>query len=462
MTLINDLVFHALKLRYEDLPESVIQAVKRSVLDTLAVTVAGSSADGVESLVSLIKGWGGTGESTILVYGGKVPAFTAALANSTMARARDLDDVHEPAAMHLSAAIVPSAFVISEYSRSIRNRLINGKDFIVAIALGSDFLCRLRLAGPGAGDEGGWSSETPAPLAVAMMGGKILGFDEEKICNSLGIAYAKCSGNIQAHTEGALTVRLQQGFGSMSGILAIILADKGLTGAKDILEGKYGYYSLYMRGNYNPEVLTKDIGKRFEISNVSTKPYPSCKYTHTAIFAALQLAQENRIKSDDIKKVTITTNSHGYTLCAGERKIAPQSVPDAQFSYYYTIAVALVNGKVFIEDFTKDAIKNDEVLSMARKIEVFTDPNKDNLESVLSPIDIKVETRDGNSYKKSVESVKGHPDNPMSFADLTKRLKDCAVFSARPLSKESINKVSQLVENLEEINDVTTILKYLV
>lgn len=308
MPLINDLALNAMRLRYEDLPESVIQAVKRSVLDTLAVTVAGSSADGVESLVSLIKGWGGTGESTILVYGGKVPAFTAALANSTMARARDLDDVHEPAAMHLSAAIVPSAFVISEYSRSIRNRLINGKDFIVAIALGSDFLCRLRLAGPGAGDEGGWSSETPAPLAVAMMGGKILGFDEEKICNSLGIAYAKCSGNIQAHIEGALTVRLQQGFGSMSGVLAVILADKGLTGAKDILEGKHGYYSLYMRGNYNPEALTKDIGKRFEISNVSIKPYPSCKYTHTAICGALQLAEENTIPPNDIRKVTITTN----------------------------------------------------------------------------------------------------------------------------------------------------------
>ena len=71
---------------------------------------------------------------------------------------------------------------------------------------------------------------------------------------------------------------------------------------------------------------------------------------------------------------------------------------------------------------------------MARRIEVFSDPNKDKVESALSPTDIEIETRDGNSYKKSVESVKGHPDDPMSFADLTKRLRDCAVFSARSLS----------------------------
>lgn len=462
MNLMEDLVSYALKLRYEDLSEPVIETVKRSVLDTLAVTIAGSSADGVKALVKLIKELGGREQSTILVYGGKVPAITAALANCTMARARDLDDVHEPAAMHLSATIVPSAFVISEYSKTVKKKAINGADFITAVALGSDFLCRLRLAGPGAAHEEGWSSETPAPLAVAMMGGKILGFDKEKIFNSLGIAYAQCSGNIQAHTEGVLTVRLQQGLGSMSGILSLMLADEGLTGAKDMLEGKYGYYALYMRGRFSSEVLTKNLGKRFELTNVSTKFYPCCKYTHTAIFGALKLAEENSIKSDDIKKVAITTNSHGYTICGGEKKIIPQSVPDAQFSYYYTVASALVNGKLFIEDFTEDAIKNEKVLSMAKKVEVIADPEKDKIESVLSPIYIEIETKDDNRYNKSVESAKGHPDNPMSFTDLTKKLWDCAAFSAKPLSNVNINKISQLIEHLQEIDDVTMILKYLV
>jgi 2-methylcitrate dehydratase PrpD len=461
MPLINDLVFNMLRLGYEDLPGSVIEVAKKSVLDTLAVIIAGSSADGIGSLVKLIKGWGGRKESTILVHGGKVPAISAALANSTMARARDLDDVHERAAMHLSATIVPSAFVLSEYSRLIKSRLVNGKEFILAIALGSEFLCRLRLAGPGAPHERGWSSETPAPLAVAMMGGKMLGFDKEKMLNSLGIAYAQCSGNIQAHAEGVLTVRLQQGFGSMSGILSLLLADEGLTGAKDVLEGEYGYYALYMRGRYNPDVLIKDFGRRFEVGNVSIKSYPSCKYTHTAILGALQLAEENKITADSIKKVIISTSPHGYALCGGERKIIPKSVPDAQFSYYYTVAVALEKGKVFINDFSEDAIRNDKVLSMSKRVEVIADPKKEKLKSVLSPIDITIETKDGRTYKKSVKLVKGHPDYPMTFSDLYQKLEDCAFFSARPLSLMRINKIKELVEHLEEIDDVTMILKFL-
>jgi len=462
MTAKTEIVHHALNLKYDDLSKSVVDAVKRSVIDTLAVTIAGSSALGVEALAKLIKRWGGRKESTILVYGGKVPAFAAALANSTMARALDLDDVHEPAAMHLSAAIVPSAFVISEYSKSIKAKAISGKDFIAAIALGSDLLCRLRLAGPGAANEGGWSSETPAPLAVAIMGSRILGFDEEQMLNSMGIAYSQCSGNIQAHTEGVLTVRLQQGFGSMHGVLSVVLAEEGFTGAKDILDGVYGYYSLYMRGECNHNILAKNLGTVFEITNVSIKPYPCCKYTHKAIAGAIQLAEENTINPDSIERIVIKTNSHGYSLCGEISKQVPKNVPDAQFSYYYTTAVAFVKRKVFIDDFTETAIRNDEVLTLAGKITVYIDPDKDKMPGVLCPIDIEIQTKDGSRFYKSVETVIGQPENPMSFSDLSKRLQECTAFSAMPLAHDSVNQIMMMIEHLEEVDDVTGILKWVI
>ena len=461
MLLTEAVVSHTLGLRYEDLPGSVVGAVKRTILDTLAVTIAGSSAEGIGPLVELIHAWGGRKESAIRVYGGKVPAPMAALANATMARALDLDDVHEKAVMHSSATIVPSAYVISEYSKSIRDTAINGKDFILAVALGSDLLCRLRLAGPGAPNEGGWASETPGALAVAAMGGRLLGFDEEKVLHALGIAYAQCSGNIQAITEGALTVRLQQGLSAMSGILSLMLADKGFTGVKKVFEGKHGYYALYMKGKYTPEALTEELGARFEVTNISTKFYPSCKYTHTAIYGALQLAKMHAIKPEEIEKITVTTTSYGYNVCGGERKIVPQTVPDAQFSFYYTVAAALVHGRVFIDDFTEEAIRNERVLSVARKVEVIEDPQKQKSESVLSPIDIEIVTKDGSRYKKSVDLVKGHPDSPIDFGDLAEKLTDCVPFSARDLPNMDTSAFIDCIKHLEESDDVTETLNYL-
>ncbi|MFC2059914.1 MmgE/PrpD family protein [Chloroflexota bacterium] len=466
MALINELVSYILQSRYEDLPRQVVEVAKKSVLDTLAATIAGSSAEGLEQLVNLAKGWGGREEAHILIYGDKIPAPTAALVNSTMARARDLDDTHELCAVHPNATIVPSAFIISEYSKMLKGRMINGKEFILAIALGSEFFCRLRFAAGKGPQDRGFLSETFAPIPVAAMGGKMLGFDEITTLNAMGIAYAQCPGNSQAHIEGALTVRLQQGLGAQAGILSIMLADQGFTGAKDILEGKYGIYSVYGDGQYTPEVLTpEELDKHLYCSTVSTKAYPCGRHTHAAICGALQLAEEHKITDDNIEKVTISTSSRAYDMCgSGERKVVPQTVPDAQFSYYYTVATALVKGRLLIEDFVEEAIGNPQVLAMARKIKVVVDPEKSNLKGVaggICPIDIEIESKDGKHYKKHVEFARGSPKNPMDWAEIIQKLEDCARFSAKPLPDKNIDNIIQMVADLDKLDDVTTILEYL-
>lgn len=461
MSAINDLVSHIAKLRFEDLPKEIVEDSKKKILDTLATTIAGSTADGMGQLVNLAKEWDGKKESAIWGYGFKVPAHTAALVNCTMARARDLDDIHERARAHISAGIVPSAFVIAEYSKTTRGKAVNGKELILATTLSADLLCRIRLAGGKVAQEIGWSSETLAPLAVAAMGGKMLGFDETKLLNALGIAYAQCGGNIQCHIEGSLTVRLQQGFGGQAGVLSTILADRGFTGAKDILEGKYGLYPLYMRGNFAPEQIYKELGKRFEGLYSSIKLYPCCRCTHRAIQGALELAKEHNIKADNVNKVTLYTNTVDLLLVGGESKITPKTVPDAQFSYYYTVATVLLKGNVFIDDFTEEAIKNPEVLALAKRVKAVLDPEKDKLESVGSLLDVEIETKDGKRYKKTVQYLKGHPENQLSLEEVARKLADCARFAIKPLPRRNIDKIVQMVQELDKLDDVSLIMGYL-
>lgn len=457
----DELVNYLLQLKYEDLPQSVIDKAKSGFLDTLAATIAGSSAEGCEDLVKLAEGWGGREEATIFVYGSKVPAPIAALVNCTMARARELDDVNESGGGHANATIIPSAFTISEYSRLFKDRIITGKDFILASVLGSDLNCRLRMAGGKGTIASGWIAETFAPIAVAAMGSKMLGFSKTKTLNAIGIAYSQCSGNSQPILEGVLTVRLQQGLGAKAGILSIVLADQGFTGPRDILEGKYGLYSLYSRGEYMPEVLMAELGKRFEGNNSSMKPYPCCRMIHAAIDGLLELAKNQRFKADDIERVIISTNQYGYNLAGGQEKILPQSVVDAQFSFYYVAATAIVKGKVFIEDFTQEAIRNPQMLAMAQKVKVIVDTEKDKLYKFIPPVDIEIDTKDGKHYKKTIEFAKGHPQRPMSMTECAQKLENCARFSAKPLPEGNIDKIYQLVEHLDELDDVAVILENL-
>ncbi|MBI2830918.1 MAG: MmgE/PrpD family protein [Chloroflexi bacterium] len=458
MAAIDDVVNHIMRLEYVNLPASTVEVVKKTVLDTLGVLIAGSSAPGCAELVKLVKTWGGRGEASLLIYGGKVPAHHAALVNSTVARARDLGDVH-PIGGHLSESTVPAAFVFAEYAKAFKGKPMDGKSFIMGNALCSDLTTRLRAAGKEVGIRR-HRAETLAPISVAAMGAKLFGFDEAKLRHAMGLGYTRCCGNAQSHIDGALATRLWQGLSAEGGVFAVMLADAGFTGARDIFEGEYGLYPLYMQGEFDAKELTGELGKRFEVNNVGVKLYPSCLGTHGAIDGALSLAKERDIKPEDVEKVTVATNNFGYQLCGfGKNKVAPRNVVDAQFSYYYTVATALTKRKVFIDDFTEEAIKNEKVLALAQKVEVVVDEEKDKFVDLTIPVDIRIEMRNGEKYEKDVVYVKGHPSNPLSFEECAQKLRDCARFSVTPIPGTHIESIIDLVKRLETLPDVIEVIK---
>ena len=415
----------------------------------------------MQKLVRILQSWGGSNESTIAVYGDKVPAPLAALANCTMARAREMDDVHEKAGTHSSAQIVPSALCIAEYAKSRHNRPIDGKNFIKSVVLGTDLAIRLRKAGREDGPEIGWVGEAFTPLAVALMGSKMLNFPKAKALNAMGIGYAQCVGNAQANVDGAFTVTLQQGLGAQAGTLALILAKEGLTGAKEPLEGKYGFYELYLRGNLSSNVLLNGLGESFEGMNISTKFFSCCQGNHAAIEGAMQLVARHHLNTDDIDHIVIRTNSFFTNILATPEKIYPKSSYDAQFSLYYTVARALVSKELKIDDFSERRINEDAVLKCAKKIRVEADISKDTLEELVPPVDVEILMKNKQRYMTTVEYVKGHPKNPGVAADYAKKFDECIEFSAKPLRKEATEKVKEMIENLQNLEDVSLLMKEL-
>lgn len=448
-------------LSYQDLSSELIEITKYRILDTIGTMVAGSSTPGCEKLVEILQSWGGSNESTIAVYGSKVPVPLAALANCTMARAREMDDVHEKAGTHASAQIVPSALCIAEYAKFHHNRPVDGKKFIQSVVLGTDLVIRLRKAGREDGPEMGWVGETFTPLAVALMGAKMLDLPRATALNAMGIGYAQCAGNAQANVDGAFTVTLQQGLGAQAGTLALVLAEEGLTGAKDPLEGKYGFYELYLRGNFNPEALLEGLGKNFEGMNISTKFFPCCQGNHAAIEGVIQLAFEHSLNTDDIDHIVIRTNTFFSNILATPEKIHPASSYDAQFSLYYTVARALVSRELKIDDFSETKINEKTVLECAKKIRVEADTGKDTLKELVPPVDVEIVMKNKKRYMTTVNYVKGHPKNPGAASDYEKKFDECVEFSAKPLRKGATEKIKELIENLQNVEDVSLIMKEL-
>jgi 2-methylcitrate dehydratase PrpD len=437
------------KTEFDDLPQRVVDETKKQILDILGVAIGGFSQRGAKELRELVLEWGGKKESSVMGTSIKVPVPNAAHANATMAHCLDYDDVHEKAVMHSGVVIIPTCLAMAEFKGHF-----SGRDLITSIALGVDMMCRLALATtPGKSPvELGWHLTTLFGfLGVAGTAARILGLDEEGIINAIGIGYHQSCGNGQTVKDGALTKRLGPGFAVKGGITSALLAEKGITGAHNALEGQWGLYNLYMHGDYGPDILREDLGRRFEGMNVAIKPYPCCRGIHPAIDAALAIKNENNLKKEDIKEIVIyVTDAHYSLLCSPEdAKCNPRNPVDAQFSIPWGVATAIANNQVTLDDYTETAIKNDTVKEITRKIRVEIDnglrrPDK------MEPTGIEITTSEGRNYSKVVEHPLGSLERPMTLEDCSRKFRDCA----KRLGDEKTNRIIEMVGRLDELSDV--------
>jgi len=457
------------KAKYEDIPDAVVEETKKHILDFLGVAVAGSSKPGVRELLEVVADWGGKKESTVLSYGNEVPAPNAAQVNATMGHALDYDDIGNGG--HSAVVVVPTCMAAAE-----RKGKVSGKEFVTSVILGVEIMCRMGLAlklgqktrpaagAPGAGEPyGGWHS-TPLYgfIAAAGVTGRMLGLGEEGILNAFGIAYHQCSGNGQCVIEGTLTKRMGPGFAARGGITAALMAEKGITGVKNSLEGKNGLFNLYHRGEYDASALKTGLTERFDGLKVAIKPFPCCAGTHAHIDAALRLVKEHNIRPEDVQEITILDNDPNNVLIYPlEARSHPQKTIDSQFSIPWGVAVAVARRQVTIGDFSEQAINSRSILEISDKIHAGVDQGLVGADG-LDIAKVKIITRSGKTFvAEQAGGSQGSHREPLSFSECAAKFRDCASYSVKQIPDNKINQVIALIGELEKAADVSEVFKLL-
>ena len=454
MSAIETMIKHLVKTKFEDIPKATIEKQKDLLVDTLGIAIAGSKASGVVEVINLLKEIGGREESTILHFGGKSPSFLAAMANSLMAHAFDFDDMHEKAGIHANVSVIPAALAMAE-----KVGRVNGKTFLTAVVLGNDLICRMGLSIP---LFRGWhATSTFGIFGATVASCKILGLDEKQMANALGIAYSQAAGNRQGRLEGTLTKRLQVALSVKSGVFSTILAHRDLTGPKKILEGDWGMLRLFgdRQSEEDPkkiaESLTKDLGKVFCGDDLSIKPYPSCKATHTPIYASLNLMKEERISSEQIEEVEVIVSKGCYQTAGRPFEIRTDPQVDAQFSIPYTVATAILTGKVGLQDFTETAIKDPRRIALAKKVKVSIDPTLQEPSTNVVNLESRVIINgQGKKYAYRASISKGHPECPMSEEEIFTKFENCFQFAKNDASSQKVKRAFDVIKNVEAVEDV--------
>lgn len=448
------LVRNIVSIRYEDISNEAREAAKKCIIDTLAVTVAGSSAEGCNIIASMAKEWGGRQESSILAYGGRVPSPNAAWANATMARARDFDNYDSTTADHPGVSTVITALAVSELLGRV-----SGREMITAVTLGDDLSLRIRSAFKVKAGVSPWVSSSFSVFPSASVAGKLMGMDEGQMKDAMGLAFTQVSNTIQGHQEGALSVRVHHGIGVRAGLLSALMAQRGISGPKHVLEGKFGLYEVYAQKEYDIALALADLGKRFLNTRIATKPWPCCGATYGAIQGILQLVREHDIHPDDVEQITvhIDQSAYSYAFEPKEDKIRPRTVAAAQFSIPYTVGVAVVRRAVTLSDFTEDSIKDRKVMSIASKVRAVIEPQLTAVPMAQAPCLVEIRIKRGSVGPLRVDYVRGSPQDPMSIGESIDKLQKCLKFSVKSLLQRNIEEAIEMVGHLEDVKDVSRI-----
>jgi len=235
---------------------------------------------------------------------------------------------------------------------------------------------------------------------------------------------------------------------------------QGFTGPTNILQGQFGFYPLYIHDNYEPDVITRDLGRHFEFVNTSLKPYPSCKLTHIPIAVTAKLVKENGIGAEDIRRMLVHTNVDGYVKCAASpTKRRPRNAPDAQFSLPVMLAYAVTRGGVTLNDLTPAAWNEPRIQALADKVEVCIDPELEAMPVLISPAVVEIEMMSGKKYRERADCVVGSPDQPMSFQQVSEKFFGCTSAAVHPIAASKAAEFLQMASGLENVDDVRLMIK---
>ncbi len=441
---------HVARTRFEDLPAAAVARAKVFILDSLGVAVAGATAPGREQVLSAARRWGSGTEAGLWGGGGRLPAPQAAMVNAFQMHCQEFDCVCEPAVLHPMATLLPAALAFAE-----REGGISGADLLVAAAVGVDVSCwigsastqPLRFFRPA----------TAGGFGAAAATACLAGLDEDGILRAFGLLYAQSSGTMQAHVEAGPALPLQVGFNSRAALGAVDLALTGLPAPRGSIDGPFGYLPL-MEGGFDLGAMRAGLGRTWLIAGLSHKPYPAGRATHGAIEGVTELRRRHGFEPGDVAGIVVTVPPLTGRLIS--RPDLPDPLPNyARLCTGFVLAKVLQHGRLDLSHFRGEALRDPVTHELARLVQVAADDNPD--PNALVPQRVEVRLRDGGTLDWSCDQMLASESRPLNERQHLEKFRACCAFAARPWSGADTERLIELVDTLEHVPDVTTLVQAL-
>jgi aconitate decarboxylase len=434
-------------LGYDDIPREVIERMKLLILDSLGCAVFGAELPWSRILIETLSAVDSTPGCTIWGTGRKLSAPHAALVNGTLVQGFELDDVHRVGVLHVGAVTLPAVLAAAELRPGM-----TGRDFLTAAVAGYEIGPRVGMCmGPEHIGQGWHSGATVGVFSACAGAAAALRLTPDQTVHALGIAGTQSAG-LMAAQFGAMVKRMHAGRSSQSGLYGALLAERGFTGIVDVFENEYGgFCTTFSRSldRFDRAELTSELGERWETMRIALKFYACVGSNHTTLDALRKMRARHPFGPNDIERIVV----HGSRVTVDHVgwPYEPQGLTSAQLNLPYCVAILLLDGDVFVDQFTEAMVADPERIAVSRLVEVREDPTiTARGKAFRHMVRVEVALRNGMRLEETVEAPRG---SEHSFASADEVIGKFRKLASRRIPDSQVERIVDAVISAERLAD---------
>jgi len=427
-------------LTFDAIPAPVVRKAEDLLVDWFGSAIAGKGARPVEIITSFAASMGPTtGAAEVLINRSQSSAYFAAMANAAASHVAEQDDVHNGSVFHPATVVFPVALAMAQTLGSSGQQLLTAAvaGYEVGIRVG-EFLGRSHY-------KVFHTTGTAGTLAAAAAAGSLLGLSPAQMQHAFGSAGTQSAGLWEFLRTGADSKQLHTAHAAAAGLMSAWLAQDGFTGAAQILEGPQGM-AAGMSSDADPAKLTDRLGTRWATAETSFKFHASCRHTHPAADALLQVMQTHQLQPADIAHVV--THVHQGAIDVLGLVVNPATVHQSKFSMGTVLALVARFGHAGLVEFDQH-FKDPATTALCDRVEMRLDAEVDAAYPQRWIGKVSVTTQDGRVLQGRVDEPKGDPGNTLSREEITAKALRLAAFSggATPLEMQAaVDALWQVVQ----------------
>ena len=425
----------AANLRFDAIPEPVVRKTEDLLVDWFGSAVAGHGSRPVASITNFAQAMGpATGPSEVLTTRARTSPYAAAMANAAASHVAEQDDVHNGSVFHPATVVFSPAVAVAQAIGASGQQLIAASvaGYEVGIRVG-EFLGRSHY-------KVFHTTGTAGTLAAAAAVGNLLGLDAQQMQHAWGSAGTQSAGLWEFLRTAADSKQLHTAHAAGAGLMAAYLAKDGFTGAAEILEGPQGM-AVGMSTDANPAKLNEGLGTRWATPETSFKFHASCRHTHPAADALLQVMQTHALKAEDLAQVI--THVHQGAIDVLGPVVRPVTVHQSKFSMGTVLALVARYAHAGLTEFD-DHFLDESTQAIRDRVSMVLDAEVDGAYPQRWIGKVTVHTIDGRILQGRVDEPKGDPGNTLSREEITAKALRLAAFSKGANASEMQQAVDRL------------------